>query len=462
MNHRQNEVFVDVNSDPDFAAAHRVYVTPVGGFIKGFTANNPGSTLQVDEGHSIQPGDRLLIAPATDNQQFTVPVDSVTATGATWNNQVYVAGVGDLAVNLGPDGNPGTGPTITPNYDSSPVQIFDDMGGLIPFANPLVSCDEFGNYDYWHLLDGRVWEVILDPNNIVRAVIPGYSAGTGRRVNIWDYGLGNQRAGNLTGMDRWPSAVLAVPLDGGSIWIPGGTSYNVDDALIIDRGKISIQMEAAGSLINNMPNGETLNLFSVATGVSLSRLSFQGIHAVDNDPANHPGATVFSLDNMIDCYIEVCISEGFENFARINAVNASQADVSIRNCIARGLGGQAVIIEGAQSSQGITVALNYFEGDAGKVSGVAACIQLGENTNRYQVHGNTIENWGASAVNHSHITVAGDTGTVNDNVSEESDIAFSIIATAATNSIVDGNVARDAIDPAATAGTVTIGDNIVV
>ena len=180
LNHRSNNVLkTDSNSKPDFGSSYFVTVYPVGAVV---SAPSSGLTITVNNAHSFRAGDRFLRNPGTTNE-LSVVIDSVTYNSITFASTSYSVVTGDVLVNLGPD----TGGAF-PDYQSSPVAIYSDPGRATRISNATVLTDAQGNYKYYHLGDGRFWELVRDTQGNPLGVVQGFGLNPGR-LNVIDFGV---------------------------------------------------------------------------------------------------------------------------------------------------------------------------------------------------------------------------------------------------------------------------------
>ena len=183
--HRQGNILKDESptvNKPAWAANFTVTALPVGGVAR--LASNGTTTGFVDLNHGFKATDKVLIFDNNTATFINDPIASVTNNTIVWTTATPTYSKYALFCNLGPD--PGTGGT--PDYDSSPMYIWEDSDGAdTPLTNSLVTCDGDGNYDYWTAGDGRSWELIRDTNGDVQGVIPGWG-GVAGRLNPCDYG----------------------------------------------------------------------------------------------------------------------------------------------------------------------------------------------------------------------------------------------------------------------------------
>lgn len=196
--HRENIVLVDSNSKPSWGASYTVTVYEPGAVATGASS---GTTITVNRAHGFQAGDKYLINPGTDDTfSGTDTVQSVTATTIVMGQSVSIA-VGDVLVNLGAD----TG-VAAPNYDASPISIHTRSDGSdTAISNSTVTCDAYGNYEYW-ARRYIVWELIRDSDGDPVSCMQGVTLqGRIDQFNLLDYGAvpNDASADNYTAIGLW-------------------------------------------------------------------------------------------------------------------------------------------------------------------------------------------------------------------------------------------------------------------
>ena len=169
LSHRQNCILADSNGAPAWGAGYTVTAYPTGARVVSVST----VTITVDAGHSFAAGDKFLASPGSSNTYSgTDEVQSVTATTIVMGEDWSSLSTGDLLVNLGADGG-----TTTPNYNASGKTIYAESDGGGTVSESRVTCDAYGNYDYYYLAGGAIWELIRDSSGAVVSVIDGYAGG---------------------------------------------------------------------------------------------------------------------------------------------------------------------------------------------------------------------------------------------------------------------------------------------
>jgi len=165
LSHRQNNILT--GTTPGYAEGWDVYAYPIGATI---ASASTGSTITVEEFHSVVAGDKGLIFKSDGSTEFTAAVSSVGTTSIVFSPETYSVVKGDLFVNLGAD----TGTTAA-NLDASTFSIWQESNpAQTAYANSKVTTDSGGNYDYYYLGTGSHWELIVDNTGVVRSVIAGF------------------------------------------------------------------------------------------------------------------------------------------------------------------------------------------------------------------------------------------------------------------------------------------------
>lgn len=160
MNRREDLLLI---TDPVLpASGYRVTAYSQGGQV----VTSVGTALTLRAGHGFIATDKLLIMTVSSGT-ITVAtyrtVNSVAGNVLTLNATV-AASNGDYAINLGPDSG-----GVTPNYDGSRLDIYQDMAGFATYSNSEVTADAFGNYGYWYS-GGPVWELVRTPLGVPHAL----------------------------------------------------------------------------------------------------------------------------------------------------------------------------------------------------------------------------------------------------------------------------------------------------
>lgn len=179
---RQNSVQRILGSVLAPAASYSITAYSVGGVV---TSGSSGTTITLRPGHGFRVGDKYLINPGSANT-FSGS-DTVSAvTGTTITVAAVTVSAGDVLFNLGAD----TG-TTTPNYDASPLKIYNDPAGAgTAVTNATVTTASDGEYSYW-CRASKQWELVRDSSGTVvdYTIADGYNRGG---VDAADYGaIGN-------------------------------------------------------------------------------------------------------------------------------------------------------------------------------------------------------------------------------------------------------------------------------
>jgi len=183
MKLRSNNILKDNSAtdlSPAWAGSYQVVALPVGAVA---SASSSGTTATVKAGHGFAVGDKALIYSSGTGTFVAEALSSVTGTTLVWSSATPTIADGDLICNLGPD----TASGATPNYDASPMKIFNRADVSDAISASTVTSDSQGDYEYWTEGDGANWELVLDASGTVVGVVPGWAGVTGR-LNPCDFG----------------------------------------------------------------------------------------------------------------------------------------------------------------------------------------------------------------------------------------------------------------------------------
>ncbi len=180
FNHRYHQSLIDNAGSPAYMNQGKVTIYPIGAVV---TSNVNTSSIPVDNVHSAVVGDKILIVkPNTQEYSGADTVQSVASNLITMGN-AYNVSSGNKIVVLGPDTSTGA----TPNYNASPMKIYRDADGHDTINNATITCNSFGEYDYYTYADGKYWEVLRDSGDAYVRTICGWGGSAGR-YNVHDFG----------------------------------------------------------------------------------------------------------------------------------------------------------------------------------------------------------------------------------------------------------------------------------
>lgn len=161
----------------------RVYPFQLGCKARVAGSSNPLDTSGMGE-FAINNYGIACTATAFGNSNLYVPnmnkIFRVTALGIT-DDELNLAPVpsvapGDYLLNIGNDGAPT--PLVTPTYDGSAIDLFDDNTGQVPHATHYLLTGSNGQFEGW--LESGTLSVdllITDTSNVPIVVIPFVSPG---------------------------------------------------------------------------------------------------------------------------------------------------------------------------------------------------------------------------------------------------------------------------------------------
>jgi len=280
MKLRSNNILKDNSAtdlSPAWAGSYQVVALPVGAVA---SASSSGTTATVKAGHGFAANDKALIYSSGTGTFVAEALSSVTGTTLVWSSATPTIADGDLICNLGPD----TASGATPNYDASPMKIFNRADVSDAISASTVTSDSQGDYEYWTEGDGANWELVLDASGTVVGVVPGW-AGQGR-INPCDYGcIGDSTGDNGTdNRARMQIALNAAAWSGFDFYGPKGNfsvegslelksnthAYNASDFKLVKR------FDTVGSTANAMVVSETYSTATIGASTSNDNIHWVG------------------------------------------------------------------------------------------------------------------------------------------------------------------------------------------
>lgn len=137
----------------NYAQSYTVRAYRAGAVVSATSAD---STPPVYEGHAFSINDKAIIIRAGT---IVTTIRTVTAVDPlTFSSSIAGLSEGDIIINLGAD----TGSGTTPNYDGSPISIYnrpDDSSPVI--TSSVVTASATGDYEYFHAGRETIWELVF-------------------------------------------------------------------------------------------------------------------------------------------------------------------------------------------------------------------------------------------------------------------------------------------------------------